>query len=471
MIGLLVLGRWRSIPLGGPQLLAVSLVAITLASPAQLFDAGLQLSFICVGVILLAVPRRVWISERRVPSERLRKPLNRAVDLLLINLAVSVAILPVTLYHFGTASFNGIVGNLLGIPLIGALLLVSFLVLLLPGGNFVSAAYIASYRVLLDLFEAWSGWVARLPFYLDNRWLSGWQLAGGALLALCGLHLLRQLRWNRRILPAAALGLALLIVPDWLKHDAGGIHVFACGTADCILARFPDGDQLLIDSGPMYYNATQSWAQRKLLPWVKRKQMGDLDWMVLTHLDVDHSGGFEDIARAWKPRHLIVSDEITRDARWRQWQDAGLLTGITVHSVRDTVSFQLRSARLKFLHPAADFLAASSNAGSLVFRLDHAGTSYLFTGDADIEAEEHMLSRFPEELKADYLKAGHHGSRSSSSPAFVRAVLPREVWITAAPRNRWDFPHPEPLAAFRQYGARIRGTAGGSIYHSFAKKD
>ncbi|MDD4224124.1 MAG: DNA internalization-related competence protein ComEC/Rec2 [Candidatus Cloacimonetes bacterium] len=471
MIGLMILARWRSIPLGGAQLLALSLLIITAVSPDQLFNIGLQLSFVCIGVIILGLPRIHWIKEQQLPSDFWRKGLNRLLDLLLLNLVVGLAIMPLTLHYFGTASLNGILGNIPGIPLSAGLLILSFLVLLVPAGNWLSAAYIASYSLILRIFTHWTEFVSGLPFWLENTWIGATQLLGLLLVVGSLLYLLRRLKFSWKPLPFAGLGLALVFLPQFHSLPEGGIYLFACGTGDCILANFPGGETLLVDSGPKFHNAEESWAARKLLPWLHKKGIRGLDWMVLTHLDSDHSGGFTDLAKALPIKNLIVTDETSRDPKWAEWEQIGLLEGIVVHTVTDTISFGVGGARLKFLHPDRDYFAESSNGASLVFRLDHLDKRYLFTGDADIDAEAHLLARYPEELKADFLKAGHHGSRTSSSREFVRAVRPEEVWITVSGRNQWGFPHPEPMSAFRRYARRIRSTAEGTIFQPFAQKD
>ncbi|MBW6514692.1 MAG: DNA internalization-related competence protein ComEC/Rec2 [Candidatus Syntrophosphaera sp.] len=471
MIGIMIIARWRSIPMAGAQLLALSLLVITVVSPNQLFNIGLQLSFLCIGVIILALPRITWIKERALPNDSLRLRLSRILDLLFLNLIVGLSILPLTLFYFGTGSLNGILGNVIGIPLSGLLLTLSFLVLFLPGGNFLGAAFVSSYRLVLLIFEAWMEWVAKLPFYLENTWINGWQLLGGFLLVFALLNCLKNMKFRWQILPFASLGLLLAFLPGLKSRPEGGIYVFNSGTADCILVRLTEGTNLLVDTGPRHWNAERSWASRKLLPWMQRKGIGKLDWMVLTHLDADHSGGFEDLASAHKLRNLIVTDETMRDPKWLDWEQTGLLEGVNVHCVTDTVTFAIQGAKLKFLHPDRSFFPVSSNASSLLFRMDYQDKRYLFTGDADTDAEAHLLLHYPEELKADYLKAGHHGSRTSSSREFVRAVRPDEVWITASARNQWGFPHPEPLDAFRRYAKRIRSTSEGTIYVPFAQKD
>ncbi len=471
MIGLMIVSRWRGIRVGGAQLLALSLLIITALDPTQLFNIGLQLSFLCIGVIILGLPKIRWIKEKDLLAELPRERLNRLLDILLMNLAVGLAVMPVTLFYFGTASLNGIVGNLLGIPLASVLLTVSFLVLLIPGGNWLSAAYITAYKVIMKLFLGWTDLVASLPFYLENAWINWVQLVGAMLLVVGFLWMLRHLKFSWKSLPAVALGVFLLIFPKFAPQQEAGIYVFDCGTGDCILACFPDGSKLMVDTGPKWHNAETSWATRKLLPWLKKQHIDKLDWLVLTHLDADHSGGFPDLANHLKIENMAITDETARDSRWEVWKQEGLLQGIDLLMVTDTLSVHTAGARLKFLHPDKNFFVDSSNSGSILFRMDYRGKSYLFTGDADIGAEAHLLAHYPQELKADFLKAGHHGSRTSSCREFVRAVNPEEVWITAGERNQWGFPHPEPMSHFRRYAKRIRGTAEGSFFQPFAQKD
>lgn len=471
MIGLFMLGRWRSIPLAREQVLALSLLIITVINPAQLFDIGLQLSYLCIGVILLALPKTAWIKEQDLPSDALRFRLIGGLDYLLLNATVGLAVLPLTLYYFGTASLNGIAGNILGIPLSGALLGLGFLVLIVPGGNLISSAFVSSYHLVLNIFLGWMEWVARLPFYLENTWLSGWQLLGCVILLLSLLSMLRQWKFRPRLLPASLLGILLIVLPQFLLKPRGGIYLFQAGTADCILLRLNDGTSILVDTGPLYRDAEKSWSARKLIPWLKRKGVGSLDWLILTHLDGDHSGGFADLAHALQLKNIIATDETMADPQWQAWQDAELLSGSKLHCISDTTSFQIGGARLKFLHPDRDYYSETDNNLSLLFRLDYQGAKYLFTGDVQSEAEEYLLSRYPAELQADYLKAAHHGSRSSSNLEFVRAVRPQEVWITYSEDNRWGFPHPEPLSNFQRYASSIRSTSSGTLLLPFAQKD
>ena len=471
MIGLMIIARWRNIPLGGAQLLALSLLIITAINPEQLFDIGLQLSFLCVGVIILGLPHIEWIKEKDLPASNIRNKMNGFFDLLLMNLVVGLSVMPLTLFYFGTASLNGIIGNILGVPLSGVILILSFLILMIPAGNILSASLINSYRFFLCIFNRWTEFVASMPFYLQNRWITGLQLAGCILLVIGGLSMLKKLeiRWQKLVI--CLFGIALIIIPLFHHSADRGIYLFNCGTGDCILVSLNEGQKIMIDTGPHYRTSDQSWASQKLLPWLNHKNIKEIDWLILTHLDSDHSGGFPDIVSSLKVKNIAVTDETMSDERWKEWEKSVLLNKATIHCIEDTISYRIGEAKLKFLHPAKYYYPATSNSSSLIVRLDYQGKRYLFTGDADINAEYYMLEHYPEELKADYLKAAHHGSKSSSSREFIRAVLPEEVWISVSRRNQWNFPHPEPMHNFQLYAQRILSTADGTIYHPFTQKD
>ncbi|HNZ44765.1 MAG TPA: MBL fold metallo-hydrolase, partial [Candidatus Syntrophosphaera thermopropionivorans] len=356
-------------------------------------------------------------------------------------------------------------------PLSGVILILSFLILMIPAGNILSASLINSYRFFLYIFNRWTEFVASMPFYLQNRWITGLQLAGCILLVIGGLSMLKKLeiRWQKLVI--CLFGIALIIIPQFHHSADRGIYLFNCGTGDCILVSLNEGQKIMIDTGPHYRTSDQSWASQKLLPWLNHKNIKEIDWLILTHLDSDHSGGFPDIVSSLKVKNIAVTDETMSDERWKEWEKSVLLNKATIHCIEDTISYRIGEAKLKFLHPAKYYYPATSNSSSLIVRLDYQGKRYLFTGDADINAEYYMLEHYPEELKADYLKAAHHGSKSSSSREFIRAVLPEEVWISVSRRNQWNFPHPEPMHNFQLYAQRILSTADGTIYHPFTQKD
>jgi competence protein ComEC len=109
---------------------------------------------------------------------------------------------------------------------------------------------------------------------------------------------------------------------------------------------------------------------------------------------------------------------------------------------------------IQLLHPcpaAAPDQPANDN--SLVLRIQHGAHAALFVGDAERWAEERLLATHPNDLRADFLKVGHHGSRTSSSPAFLQRIQPRYASISSGTRNRFGHPHPETLTHLQNAGA------------------
>lgn len=124
-------------------------------------------------------------------------------------------------------------------------------------------------------------------------------------------------------------------------------------------------------------------------------------------------------------------------------------------------AFALGGAQVEILAPAPDLLDAdgqcprSDNDGSLVLRVEHAGRSILLTGDIEARAEGDLVARYGARLRSDVLKAPHHGSRTSSTEAFLDAVAPRVVVVTGEPgRPPWP-PHPVVLARYRSRGHEL----------------
>jgi competence protein ComEC len=122
-------------------------------------------------------------------------------------------------------------------------------------------------------------------------------------------------------------------------------------------------------------------------------------------------------------------------------------------------------ARVEVLAPCPTFSSdRGPNDNSLVLRITYGARSILFVGDAEHEEEETLLATVRDRLRADVLKVGHHGSLTSSTPAFLEAVAPREAVVSAGCRNRFGHPHPVTLEALDRAGARVwRTDKGGAV--------
>jgi len=476
MIAVVILARWRGVPVAPAQMLAFSLFVITALAPAELFSAGLQLSFVCVGVILFALPKRPSRALADWKKPWLRLQMERLSGYLVLTMLVSIAILPLTLFYFGQGTLNGILGNALGVPLTGLLLPASFLVLIFPPGNIIGNAFLAAYKLLLWLFELWMSFCGSLPLFFSGWYLSLPQSIGLALLILPVLTRPRRYTPHRlvKILLPVGLGCLLLALPALIKSKHGEILVFNAGTADCTLIRLPGGETIMIDTGPgaSGYETekdpsavldTDVWASKRLLPWLNRNGIKRIDHLILTHTHSDHIGGFAALASRLQVARVFASDDFLRSPVWATLSSQKWLQGTRITPVADTMDISIGDANLHFLHPDGHWNTDSENDRSIVTRLDVMGKSYLFAADIQTPAEEYLVQNHPDALDADYLKAPHHGSKGSNSADFLAAVSPWEIWVTCSARNVYGFPHQEAMEVFRRHTGRIRLSYEGTI--------
>jgi len=477
MIATYILARALQRPISGYQTLSISMFIITLWQPLQLFSLGLQLSFACVAVIIMGLPKWRTVIRDKSSITPFTRFLLRTHDAVMISVLSSLAVAPLTLYYFGQASLNGIVANLLGIPLSSVLIPLSALLVIVPQGSFICRMLANSYWALIWLWRDWISRTASLPFSINGMYFNGYRAVALALGIIWLLTVLQgKFRLALRIaLPAGAIILALFILPGRGQRTQD-VHVFAAGTADCSLIRLANGKTVLIDTGgiPGTYQtdqsadqqalASSSWAARKLLPWLNRNGIRSLDYVIISHMHLDHCGGLAALASHLHIRHLIIPATALHTSFWRELSSSPEFQPGQVYAIADTCSFTAPGLRLKFLSPLPGTNVEDDNAGSLVCRVDAAGKHLLFCGDITAETEEQLVSAVPSELACDYLKIPHHGSRSSSSLAFLQATHAHEAWLTCSRKNRFGFPHPETMSRFSTARIPVRSTENGTIH-------
>lgn len=463
MIDLMIFSRWLSRPLSIAQNLSVSLFVITIVSPAQLFNLGLQLSFVAVAMIAFVLP----LFRLKTESFSWKSIPRTILDYMLISLVVSLGIAPLTLYYFGTASLNGVLANLLGLPLIMLLLALSILLLIWD-----IQPFILCFQVFADLWQAWLNLCAKLPFSWEYHWIPlPTALALGLFLLLIVLKIKHS--WGWWIKFALPISLAIAGLLCWPLSPKNELYFFNSGVSDCSLIFADDGSSMMIDTAGLIgqraemdleaIDQTQSWLKNNLLKWMQRKRINTLDYVVITHLHGDHAGGIYDLLNSVRVKNLILSDDTIESELWRHTAALLKLGHTKIIAITDTCSINLGSHRVKFLHPDSDFYAPDLNNQSLVCRYDAENKSILFTGDIEREAEIYLCERYPDQLHARILKVPHHGSRSSSSTEFLDLVRPQTAIINTAQRNVYGFPHEQAIQRLSQAGAELRYSYEGSI--------
>ncbi len=239
------------------------------------------------------------------------------------------------------------------------------------------------------------------------------------------------------------------------------ITVVDVGQGDSIFLRDMKGQTILIDVGgrvnfgkpsPWQKKQTVSNAERTLIPYLQSRGVETIDTLILTHTDTDHIGDMLEVAKRFKIKKVLVSAGSLTVASFVQ-KLKRMNAPIQVAEVGDRLP--IFDAHLHVLYPIET--GDGGNDDSLVLYGEFLKTSFLFTGDLEANGEEKLLESYPN-LRADVVKVGHHGSKGSSTDAFIAQLSPKVALISAGKNNRYQHPHQEVVAILKQYGSRIYRT-------------
>ena len=288
-------------------------------------------------------------------------------------------------------------------------------------------------------------------------------LTAGALLPLL---LATGARWRVRPAVRAAVSALSAFAVLWGGQAAlslagrGALHIVAIdvGQGDAIALRTPLGRWLLVDAGPRGFGGSDAGLTR-VVPYLHGQGARRLEAIILSHPDEDHAGGLAAVLRnvrtgavlgpgfsGGQSGHMLGAEEArSANIPWRRTAagDAWTLDG---------VDFEVLSPAPG--GPSTHSAAPDPNAWSVVLRVTYGDFSALLTGDADAAIEDRLLGQG----RITALKVGHHGSRTSTSEAFVRAVSPGYALISVGARNRYGHPDPAVLARLERAGTRVYRT-------------
>jgi competence protein ComEC len=439
------------------NVLALAALALLSADPGAALDPSLQLSFAAVaGLALWAGPLRRALP---VPAPARGSLRARLVEPLLVGacatLAASAATAPVLAFHFRQLPLLGVLANVAAVPVGSALTVISAL-----------AAAAAAVTPAL----AWPLLVACHPLAWALMALSDAAAAprlgvlglaspglAGAAAAIAAAVLATRARgaWRAAAWAAAVLS---LVLPGPLRAAAararGGLEVLfvSVGQGDAALLRLPDGAAVLVDAGGSPEGGPDPGA-RDVVPLLRDLGVRRLAAVFVSHPHPDHVLGLAAVAEAF-PAERVFSNGDAGDGASRE-----ILATLRPEPLAPGARWE--RAGVTFEIGGGDRTPLASNDASLVLRVVYGRTAFLFTGD--VEARGEAAAVLAGGLAADVVKVPHHGSRTSSSAAFVEAVRPRYAVVSLATNNRFRFPHEEALARWRAVGAQILRTDEGAV--------
>ncbi len=235
------------------------------------------------------------------------------------------------------------------------------------------------------------------------------------------------------------------------------------GQGDATFVESPTGTQMLIDGGR---DATVLAELAAAMGYFDRT----IDVVVATHPDADHIGGLIDVLERYKVKRIVMTNNVNDTPAYEAFMRATERENADIvfayrGQVFDLGGGEKGSTTLSILFPDRDVEHLESNTSSIIGRLSYGDADFLFTGDSPEAIETYLVGTDQAALQSEVLKAGHHGSRTSSHPSFVEAVRPRYAIISAGKDNDYGHPHKEVLDTFAKYSVQTKNTADeGSIF-------
>lgn len=421
------------------RILLLALIVVLLFDPWAGMSPGFWLSFVAVGLLLwAALAEHGGEHEQASVTERLRRWVRGFGR---TQWAVTIGTLPFLLIFFSQFSLISPLTNAIAIPWVsGVVTPLTILALVLPWDPLLLVAD----ALLSPLMHALT-WAAGLPIAI-------WHAPVPSPLVF-GLALAGALWWLMPAgMPGRWLAIFLCLPLIWPRADQipvgqAQISVLDVGQGLAVVIRTHD-HTLLYDTGP-YYSSVADAGDRVIVPYLRAIGIDKLDGMIVTHRDTDHSGGalsvLESMPVGW------VAD--APDTRF-----ADLMPGVRQKTCVAGRDWVWDGVRFEFLHPTADRRSKdqATNHQSCVLRVSVGGKSMLLTSDIETADETSLLAAGLGQ--SEVLLVPHHGSGTSSSPAFLDAVQPEVAVIPVGYRNRYRHPKPSVLASYEERKIKVLRT-------------
>jgi len=420
----------------GLKVVGLVMAVLLLCQPLVVHQQGFWLSFVAVlALVGFFGPTK---NERIAGPEGVLRRLILAVQaFLLVQLVLLFAMSPLLSAFQGGIPLQSPLINALVVPLVAfaALPLILLSALLLPVSPLAEWVLSLADKIL-GLVMTMVGTAASVPAVSMS--LQGplqWGLM--VLLLLC--------LGSRPSFATGCLAVALwwaLLLPDGRQPPLPGqftVTALDVGQGSAILID-THRHRLLYDTGPRYASGFDL-GDAVVVPSFLQSRRKTLDALVLSHDDLDHTGGAQAVIRQLAPARIWTSFPFLVPGGIRSDCEAG-------------VRWQWDEVTFRFLHPEPDWLG-SDNDRSCVLLITGGAHSALLAGDVSRRAEARLAKR-----PVDLLMAPHHGSRTSSSPGFVRGFSPAVVFISTDRRSRYGHPHPDVLARYDGSMVRVTGRAG-----------
>jgi competence protein ComEC len=441
--------RWAIVALGAAQ---------PLLDPRVVLDAGYQLSVVGVTSMIAAarVARRIGV--HRLPS------LARAPALILVGTTVAtIGSAPIVAWVFGRISLAAPLTNLVATPLLELAQPMLFVGMLLAPIHPLATLLADAAHPLLGSLDRVATVAAATPGASVLVAPTPACAAIAAVLSAAFIVACASRDWRAPATLSAVAAVMLVWLPVASSRVAAStdgeleLHMIDVGQGDAIALRTPHGHWILVDAGRAWRGGDAG--RQTVVPYIGRRG-GPLDLFVLSHPHTDHVGGAATVLDALHPATYVDAGFPGAAESYRASLDAAKRDHVRWVRAHPGDETSVDGVALEFLAPDSAWTASlvDPNLASVIVLVRYGEIRMLLMGDAEQPEEEWLLANERDELHADLLKVGHHGSKTSSSERFLDAVAPRLALVSVGAGNSYHLPTPAIMERLASHGAQVLRT-------------
>ena len=452
MTVIVLLLQLNSKQLTASDAISVSFVVFVWLQPFSIFQVGFQLSY-------LATCALIFSSKIIVTSHWLKNG-------FLITFVCQLLVYPLLLYHFYEISLSSFIVNIFLVPLFSFVLLpinVFFFLnsYVIPSLNTLFFPLYEKVRMALSTFLSV---IADLPYQL---WQPGRPSTFFLCLAFIAVIWMFVLIEKRFYVWASAMIVVPVLLLSVLPrvHDDLRITYLSVGQGDSTIVELPKREQVIvIDVGGILRFDGDAWkksdttyevGRQVVVPYLKGKGLTTIDQLILTHADADHAEGAEEVLQELRVKAIYVTPSCMGKAVMQDlWQEANKQQ-IPIYEMMAGTTFRIGDVQFDYLWPYDRMYEGNND--SLVLKITRGTFSTLLTGDLEEDGERTLIEK--SSLSTTILSPGHHGSKTSSSDAFLRATQPELAIFSTGLNNRYKHPAKEVVERFQAAGIQTLNTA------------
>ncbi len=425
--------------------LAISFIGFVLLEPGVIFQIGFQLSYLATSSLIYS-----GVIFKQTTTTLIRS--------FFITLVCQLLVYPLLLHHFYEISISSFIANIIFVPLFSFVILPINIVLLVL--TFISLPVA---KIFFAIYEPLRVWLTEFILYIQQwpfqLWTPGkpsfWLICVAMGSVLVGLYYLEKKHYGKFVAVILLPAFVIHVSPMLFKETK--LTFLNVGQGDCTVIELPFRRAVyVIDSGGILRFEQESWktaespyevGRQIVVPFLKGKGIRDIDIFIVTHADADHVEGAEEVLQEINMQEIHVTPGSLDKPVMHDLLIEAKKRRIPVKEKMQGTAWQMGNISFHYLWPRDTHYEGNND--SIVLFVQQGSFRALLTGDLE-EAGEHQLIKLYKSQLANItlLKAGHHGSKTSSTEQFVELLQPELTIFSAGLKNRYGHPHEEVMERF-----------------------